>query len=81
MKLLLAYDGSENAKRAPARAIELSRDSNGQLTIVYYVDLEAFDTFAAKHLLSDVRDKMVGDAEKLLADAAITAKRGWSRKH
>jgi len=76
MKILLAYDGSENAKRALARAIELSRDSNGQLTIVYHVDLEAFDTFSAKHLLADVRDKMVGEAEKLVADAALTAKRG-----
>jgi nucleotide-binding universal stress UspA family protein len=75
MKILLAYDGTANAKRALARAIELSKDSDGQLTIVYYVDLEAFDTFAAKHLLSELRDKMLDDAEKLVADAAVAAKR------
>lgn len=74
MKILLAYDGSENAKRALARAISLSKDSDDELTIVYFVDLVAFQTFAAKHLLAELRYKMVDDAEKLVADAALTAK-------
>ncbi len=72
MKILLAYDGSENAKRALERAIVLSKGSNSELTIAYHVDLEAFETFAARHLLAELRDKMVADAEKLVAEAAST---------
>ena len=76
MKILLAYDGSDNAKRALARAIELSVDANAELTIIYYVDLQAFETFAAKRILADLRDKMVEDAEKLVADASRVAQQG-----
>ncbi len=75
-KILLGYDGSENSKRALARAIELSRDSNAELAIIYFVDLVAFQTFAAKHLLAELRDSMVAEAEKLVTDAALTAKQG-----
>ncbi|HEV2225257.1 MAG TPA: universal stress protein [Nitrososphaerales archaeon] len=75
-KILLGYDGSGNSKRALARAIEMSKESNAELAIIYFVDLVAFQTFAAKHLLKELRDGMVAEAEKLVADAALTAKRG-----
>ena len=54
MKILLAYDGSENAKRALGRAIGLSDDLDAEFVIAYRVDLEAFETFAAKHLLAEL---------------------------
>jgi nucleotide-binding universal stress UspA family protein len=76
MKILLAYDGSENSMRALTRAIKLSKDSNAELTIVYFVDLVAFQTFAAKRLLAELRDRMVAEAERLVTDAALTAKEG-----
>src|ERR1035437_4876174 len=76
-KIMLAYDGSENAKRALDRAIELSKASNAELSIVIYVNLVGFDTLAAKKLMADFRLEIVQNAENLVADASrLTKKAG-----
>lgn len=75
MKILVGYDGSDNSKRALGRAIELSNGMNAELIIVLHVDVQAFETFAAKRLLAEWRNKMIDDAERLVADAALAAGR------
>lgn len=74
MKIVLGYDGSDNSKRALDRAVALSQGGRAELTITSHVELAAFETFAAKRLLAQVRDEIVGDAERLVADAENTAR-------
>jgi nucleotide-binding universal stress UspA family protein len=82
-KILLAYDGSENAKRALGRAIELSKGSDTELSIVIYVNLVGFETIASKKLMAlapkklmeEFREEVVQDAENLVAEASRLAKK------
>jgi len=73
-KIVLGYDGSENARRALDRTIELARSSDAELVIVYYVDIKPLETFAAKRFLVDIKSKMVEDAMNLVSDASQRAK-------
>jgi nucleotide-binding universal stress UspA family protein len=80
MKILLGYDGSNDSKRALDRAIAFSKNGKAELAIVFQVELDAFETFAAKRLLAEMRDKIVDDAQKLVADAEGTAKQRGVRR-
>lgn len=79
-RILLGYDGSENAKRALDRAIELSKASDAELSIVIYVNLVGFETLAAKKLMTEFRHEIVLDAENLVSDASRLAKKAGVSK-
>jgi len=86
-KILLAYDGSENAKRALDRAIELTKGSDAELSIMTYVNVVGFETLAAKKLMAlapkklieEFRDEVVRDAENLVSDASRLAKKAGAK--
>jgi nucleotide-binding universal stress UspA family protein len=87
-KILLAYDGSVNARRALDRAIELSKASDAELSIVVCVNLAGFETLAAKKLVAlaakeilvEFRHEVVQEAEGLVSDASRLAKKAGVRE-
>ena len=46
-RILVGYDGSENAKRALNRAIELARQSKGELRIAVVADTMSYAATAS----------------------------------
>ncbi len=74
-KILLGYDGSQNARRALDRAIQLARTSRGELLIVFYVDLTGFEAIEAMKVKAGYRAQVLQEAETLVADASQLARR------
>ena len=61
--ILLATDGSEEGKHATQAAIELSRDTNSELHVVYVLPTPA--QLIGHHLYSDeIRETLIGGAER-----------------
>ncbi len=61
--ILLATDGSEEGKLATQAAIELSRDTNSELHVVYVLPTPA--QLTGHHLYSDeIRETLIGGAER-----------------
>ncbi len=76
---MLAYDGSQNAKRALNRAIDLSKTSQSELWIVFHVDLTGFEAIEAMKLRAGYRAEVLNDAETLVADASRIARKARLR--
>ncbi len=70
MKLLAAYDGSENSAVALGRAIALAGEADAELTVLHVLNphTDAIDTDAssASEGLSKVATREQADAEELL---------------
>jgi nucleotide-binding universal stress UspA family protein len=74
-KIIVGYDGSENAKRALGRAIALSTGDGAALKIVVAVNtiLPVYGT-TAPYYPPDYAEEVTKDGRKLLADAVGRAK-------
>jgi nucleotide-binding universal stress UspA family protein len=75
-KILLGYDGSENAKRALGRAIALSAGGGAALKIVVAVNtiLPVYGT-TAPYYPPDYAEEVTKEGQKLLAEALGRAKK------
>lgn len=80
-KILVGYDGSENAKRALRKAIELTKRSKGELTILVAADTVSFAMGSRGQYYAPVRNDMVQHAKNLLAEASDTAKQAGVKVH
>jgi nucleotide-binding universal stress UspA family protein len=73
-KVLLAYDGSENAKRALEMAIDIASHYAATLTIVEVVDIHSISYVLAPHgpsididrVIEDLRAKASGDIRQCI---------------
>lgn len=74
-KILVGYDGSENAKRALDRAIEIAREEKGpELRIVVVADTKGRGSFQLEAPASAVRSAILEQAKNIASDAAYIAK-------
>lgn len=74
--ILVGYDGSENAKRALNKAVELAKESKAQLRIVVAADIANHTIFSGAGSDDRLRGEVVQTAKNLLSDATYTAKKG-----
>ncbi len=74
-KVLVGYDGSDNARRALKRAIELVKQSSGELRILVVVDTISFSARSMAQFSSSVTNAMFEQAETTLAEALDMAKK------
>jgi len=73
-KVLLAYDGSENAKRALEMAIDIASHYAATLTVVEVVDIHSISYVLAPHgpsldidrVIEDLRAKASGDIKQCI---------------
>lgn len=74
--LLVAYDGSDGAKRALSMAADMARANNqAHIDIVHVVPIPLLDD-ARMTNFQEILDMMVSDAEDLLVDAAHSVGNG-----
>ena len=77
-RILVAYDGSDNAKRALNRGIEEARESKGELRIVVVADSAVYTartvTALAGKLYKQIRENLMEQVQSLLSDAIDSAK-------
>lgn len=85
-RILVGYDGSDNSKRALAKAIELARSAGSDLSVVVAVDTVSYALYSTGQYYYPIRDDMTQHAKKLLAEATETAKKegleasGWVKE-
>jgi nucleotide-binding universal stress UspA family protein len=79
-KILVGYDGSENAKIALARAIGMARDSEGELTIVVAADTMGYVAYSAWLSSEQFRKDMLEHAKNLLSEGINGAKQAGITK-
>ncbi len=72
-RVLVGYDGSDNATRALNRAIEIARQSNGELRIAVVADTTSFTASAATGGVYRRYDEKTRENAKNLVDAALDA--------
>jgi nucleotide-binding universal stress UspA family protein len=73
-KILVGYDGSENAVRALNRAIELTKQSKGGLRIVVVADTMSYAAYASGGMYGRFNDQTKQNAENLASAALDIAK-------
>ena len=75
--ILVGYDGSENAKRALGRAVQLAKtdDSSPELRIVVVADTGGHALFQPDRATAETRNTLES-AKNLLSDAIYTSKEG-----
>jgi nucleotide-binding universal stress UspA family protein len=69
-KILVAYDSSENAKRALRKATELAKGSRGELAIVVAADTMNFVRIATGPTYTDFREDVLEHGKDLLSEAS-----------
>jgi len=74
-KVLVGYDGSDNSRRALKRAIEIVKQSSGELRILVVVDTISFSARSMAQFSSSVTNAMFEQAETTLAEALDAAKK------
>ncbi len=73
-KILVGYDGSENANRALGRAIELVRRTEGELTIVVVAEAVSHAAYAMGQSYRPIHANMVDYAKNVLSGGSERAK-------
>jgi nucleotide-binding universal stress UspA family protein len=74
-RILIGYDGSENAERALIRAIELTRQSNGELRIAVVADTMSYAAYASGvGMYKGFNEQTKENAENMARAALETAK-------
>jgi len=74
-KILIGYDGSENAERALNRAIELTKQSNGELRIAVVADTMSYAAYASGGgMYKRFNEQTKANAENLASAALEIAK-------
>ena len=79
-KILVGYDDSDNAKRAPGKAIELAKMSGGELTIVVAADTISYAAHSMGHSYGVFHNDMVEHARNLLSEASDSARQVVNRR-
>ena len=74
--ILAGYHGSENARRALNRAIELTKESKGELRIAAVADIASYVNYATGGVYRQFHDNTREHAKNLLADASDIARQG-----
>ncbi len=73
-KVLVAYDGSENSKRALGKAIQIVKDVDCELTIVVVTDDTSYAAYSMGQSYGPIRADMVDYAKKALSESSERAK-------
>ena len=73
-RILVGYDGSDNARRALSRAIELAKQSKGELRIVAVADTMSYAATASGAMYKRFNEQTKQNAENLASAALDTAK-------
>jgi len=73
-KILVGFDGSENAKRALGKAIGLAGKSGGDLTIVVVADITSHLPLGYGQFYVSIRDASLESARAALSQGSQTAK-------
>ncbi|MDA4115108.1 MAG: universal stress protein [Thaumarchaeota archaeon] len=73
-RILVGYDGSDNARRALNRAIELARQSKAELRISVVADTMSYATNARRGIYKQVNEQTKANAVNLASDALDTAR-------
>ena len=74
-RILVGYDGSDNARRALSRAIELAKQSKAELRIVVVADTMSYAATASGGMYKKFNEQTKANAENL-ASAALDAAKG-----
>ena len=73
-RVLVGYDGSENARRALSRAIELAKLSKGEVRIVVVADTMSYAAYAGGGMYKRYNEETKVNAENLASEALEIAK-------
>ncbi len=73
-RILVGFDGSENAERALRRAIELARQSKGELRVVVVADTVSYAAYASGAIYKRFNEQTKENAEDLTSTALDIAK-------
>jgi nucleotide-binding universal stress UspA family protein len=73
MRILVGYDGSENAKVALVRATELTKNSDGELVVVVAAHVPIPAPYANRSYYEQLRNDIVEHARSLVAEASDLA--------
>lgn len=74
--ILVCYDGSDNAKRALERAIEITKEIGSELSIIVAADTFNIQARYLERYYRDLRKVLLHDAKVQLSKASETAKTG-----
>jgi nucleotide-binding universal stress UspA family protein len=74
--LLVPFDGSESSRKALARAAEMAKEDNGQVTVLYVIPryeemMEFYRSDSIKKSLRAEAEKVVGEARKIATGLGI----------
>ena len=73
-RILVGYDGSDNAERALSRAIEVAKQSRGELRIVVVADTMSYAAYASRGMYKRFDEQTKKNADTLARAALDTAK-------
>jgi nucleotide-binding universal stress UspA family protein len=80
-RVLVAYDGSDNAKRALSRAVEIAKRSKGDLRILVVADTDVYLAGSAGVLRNQIRRSLRESAYGRLSEALALAKEARLAAH
>ena len=81
-RILVAYDGSDNAKRAVRSAIAVAKGSKGELRILVVADRSVYMADSMGVLHDQIRENLMEQVQSFLSDAISRAKQaGLAKVH
>lgn len=75
-RILVCYDGSDNAMRGLEKGINLTKESGGELTVVVAADTHSFAARNLARYFRDMRKYIIDYCKEQLSKALETAKKG-----
>jgi len=75
-RILVCYDGSDNARRALQRAIELTKESGGELSVVVAAGTPGYPPRYRDEYYGDLRKVIIHHAKEQLSEALEKAALG-----